>query len=447
MNLKRPDSLPKREPSIQRYAFGGLPDRTAYKHSPKTIYLSLTIGLTALLCLMSQRVHALDHTEQKAKSAEQQAIDRAWELFNARKLEKAKDQAEPYKDLQDEIGVQAREVLDYCGVADKAGNKADSIKFHLRRKLYNDACLLIAELKGIIDPYPRLTWYQENILKWDTEARCAELDLCSQDAIQRDKREISKLLGQQECQQALQDLEELRAECPNDKEVEELHKRAKRCLECQSDVFQRQVQETRRLLVQRDCVLALQRFQELKNKCPNSEEVAKLEQEAASCRKNLGETYQEHCEEAEGQLRDGEFDNAINSARKAADVKPGDPRSADIVQRAQKAIRREREDLRTGINSFYHLDYSETEKRLSAFVAQKHTAARLALAYFYLGAAICTEYLRTGEQDEVKLKQALSHFAKAHELWGNDPPGWEIISGSMAEKVLAFYKLANKRNN
>jgi hypothetical protein len=85
------------------------------------------------------------------------------------------------------------------------------------------------------------------------------------------------------------------------------------------------------------------------------------------------------------------------------------------------------------LQEYYNGDFPRADQLLEQYLGQPGKYA--ALAYFYRGAIVCTDYFLTGAKDEQKQTHARDFFSKARQADGKFTPP----RGSISPKILGVY--------
>jgi hypothetical protein len=141
----------------------------------------------------------------------------------------------------------------------------------------------------------------------------------------------------------------------------------------------------------------------------------------------------------------GDFGQAKELLTKLDELAPDDtriPRLRAELQRSPANQESHQEEdhgskqdalLQDAIRKFYNGDFPRADQLLERYLGQPGKYA--ALAYFYRGAIVCTDYFLTGAKDEQKQTRARDFFSKARQSDGKFTPPQAYIS----PKIIGVY--------
>jgi TolA-binding protein len=89
--------------------------------------------------------------------------------------------------------------------------------------------------------------------------------------------------------------------------------------------------------------------------------------------------------------------------------------------------------LRSGLHAYFDGDFAGAEQKLTGYIDKK--GKRQGLAYFFRGAAYCTEYYLAGEKDDNQKVNAMTDFRSAKKSSQEFQPPRQYVS----PKILALY--------
>ena len=196
---------------------------------------------------------------------------------------------------------------------------------------------------------------------------------------------------------------------------------------------------------------ALKTFRELEFSRPDSPEIQDWIQktQAAIAEEKKRDRLARMVKGARAQLRRKDYLRARTQLRRALVLSPNNKEISNLLAQAEAGMKRSGQTadaadrsaelaayLENGIREFYGGNFGETTRLLDQYVQEngKHAA----LAYFYLGALICTEYFLEGEKDGDKQLQARELFAKSRQANEQFEPPREWVS----PKIIALYEKA-----
>jgi tetratricopeptide (TPR) repeat protein len=107
---------------------------------------------------------------------------------------------------------------------------------------------------------------------------------------------------------------------------------------------------------------------------------------------------------------------------------PDNRSSNETVLSSQNASDAEGELLFLGMDSFYADNHAQARQILGDFAKGKHPPKMLALACFYLGATVITEYYLAGAEDQQKKKEGMLLFGQALGHYRDFSPPWSALS-------------------
>jgi tetratricopeptide (TPR) repeat protein len=166
---------------------------------------------------------------------------------------------------------------------------------------------------------------------------------------------------------------------------------------------------------------AIAAFNAIKKQDPNYQDVNDLLKDAQAELKKINEGSADQRaaalkQQAQAQLNKGEFVAASGLVSQALQLKPDDAAAKQLQQQINDAKAHEDTDLLAGIDAYYAGKYPDAQTRLEEFLKKQHAVRITAIARFYSGAAVASQFYLTGATDNAKKEAAKQAFAQTIKL-------------------------------
>lgn len=254
-----------------------------------------------------------------------------------------------------------------------------------------------------------------------------------------------QLIGRRQGQQAMSILREIQQRDPNYPGLNSLIGQAEQAggTPAPTQPPGQNLEDGRKLFEQRRYGEALTFFQSAQFSNRGSSEIQdwiqKVEEKLEEQRKQA--QLDRLVEDIKALLRRNEFGRAKILVDRAQKLAPDDERIQKLLEQALAGLRQPgtAEDpaavrealLEDAIRDFYAGRFSHADQLLQQYIGEsgKHAA----LAYFYLGAIVCTDYFLTGEKDQQKQAHAREFFSKGRQADAQFTPPRDWISPKIVE--------------
>ncbi len=100
------------------------------------------------------------------------------------------------------------------------------------------------------------------------------------------------------------------------------------------------------------------------------------------------QAFDQLCERAEASLGEGRYSAALDLARQARSLYPGDPRAETLLAKGQEGARLERSELKSILDLFFQGRYQECLERCQLLAGQPHDPAARGLALFFQATSV-----------------------------------------------------------
>jgi outer membrane protein assembly factor BamD (BamD/ComL family) len=143
---------------------------------------------------------------------------------------------------------------------------------------------------------------------------------------------------------------------------------------------------------------------------------------------------QQFVDEARTAVGNGQYGAALDKLRTAEMLDPANHEAPLMLKRAQEML--DEQPLRLGLAAYFAGKYEEAEQQLGAYVANH--GRKVALAYFFRGAAHASRYFLSGEQDAHEKELAMADFGALQKDSAQFTPPKQYVS----PKILSLYSQA-----
>jgi len=141
--------------------------------------------------------------------------------------------------------------------------------------------------------------------------------------------------------------------------------------------------------------------------------------------------------EARTAMGNGQYGAAVDKLRTAEMLDPANHEAPPMLKTAQEML--DEQPLRLGLAAYFAGKYEEAEQQLGAYVGIHGT--KVALAYFFRGAAHASRYFLSGEQDTREKELAMADFSALQKDSAQFKPPKQYVS----PKILSLYSQAVSR--
>jgi tetratricopeptide (TPR) repeat protein len=143
----------------------------------------------------------------------------------------------------------------------------------------------------------------------------------------------------------------------------------------------------------------------------------------------------------EAALKASDLHRASEKLSEAGRLNQDEPRLKALADQLEIAAMNENKALLECIRPFYAGQYAQAQRALKAFVAERHPPESLALAHFFLGAALAGEFYLSGASDLKIRDEALQQFGNSVKAYRQFSPQPNVVS----PKIEKLYLDATKR--
>jgi TolA-binding protein len=138
--------------------------------------------------------------------------------------------------------------------------------------------------------------------------------------------------------------------------------------------------------------------------------------------------------EARGDISSGQYGAAVDKLKTAETLDPENHEIPPMLQTAQEMV--DEQPLRAGLAAYFAGKYEEAEQQLGEYVANR--GRKIALAYFFRGAAHASRYFLSGERDMHQKDLAMADFRALQKNSGQFQPPTQYVP----PKILSLYSQA-----
>jgi outer membrane protein assembly factor BamD (BamD/ComL family) len=138
--------------------------------------------------------------------------------------------------------------------------------------------------------------------------------------------------------------------------------------------------------------------------------------------------------EARTDMNGGQYSAAVDKLKTAEMLDPANHDVPNLLQSAQEKL--DEQPLRLGLEAYFAGKYEEAEKQLDAYLANH--GRKIALAYFFRGAAHASRYFLSGEQDAQQRDLAIADFRSLPK----DARPFQPPAQYVSPKILTLYTQA-----
>ncbi|MGH9713118.1 MAG: hypothetical protein ACRD5M_07450 [Candidatus Acidiferrales bacterium] len=147
--------------------------------------------------------------------------------------------------------------------------------------------------------------------------------------------------------------------------------------------------------------------------------------------KNPRQVAQQLIAEAHTDMGSGHYGAAVDKLKTAELLDPANHDVPPTLQTAQQML--DEQPLRLGIGAYFTGKYEEADQQLGVYVANH--GRKIALAYFFRGAAHASRYFLSGEQDRHQKDLAMADFRALQK----DSPQFKPPTQYVSPKILSLY--------
>lgn len=377
--------------TARRLFQGLLQKRTAYQREARDEINQLGKCVQA-----DQGRDAKSPSSEKAVNTLQQAQG----AFNTKNFSLAKSLAQSIASREDQIGEDAKALLRSINLIELNNKRYREANVAIARKQFDAACTLLREIEAADSSFSGLSGAKARA------GGCPVIEEPVIDALKPEYEEAKSLLEKEKYAEARDKLKAILAEDPEYGDAADLLRQAEN------------------------------KIKEIEKEKAAAEQAAAgkaAEKKAAEKKAAAKRAAVEKKPAAEIPAQPSDLQAAQDKSSTEPKAAPEAESEDDAELLSQKASEAEKELLLIGMDFFYADNLEQARKILTDFTNSGHPPKLAALASFYLGATIITEYLLDGANDQKKKTEGMLSFSQAIQHDQSFSPPWNALSPKIRE--------------